>query len=370
MEKNTQPLIIVAMVIGTILIVALALILTRNGDDTTTETANTNDTTNTQKDTSTEENGEDDQPQPTPDPIPEPGPEPSNGLPSNWQSLTSQQKTDLNPFDCDLATQIIRGSDGSCQNKPPIVPQPQPPENTENTLPPNDLPPNPITADFVALIEPHLTDLAKSILPRAEYIEENDAIARGLCIDSGDCSRVSNSYYLKAERAQVIYKKDQPYFVTHSDLAVFIHEFTHALDYYRYNDEFQKESEIEEVRQALIDFRDNPPPDEYIGIPWRDECIYVEIGVVLSLNKWVSRYNFDVSEPSDSLPESVYTELYAETAILIKNIPPKLEEHYSKFFTNRQAIVDLVRAADNYDALIGTGYGTNGYRVGSCPTTT
>ena len=138
MEKNNQPLIITAIIGGIVLIIALALIFTRNSDETTTEAILTDDTSENQENKNGEENGEDDQqsetpdptpdPQPTPDPEPqpEPIPEPSGGLPSNWQSLTSQEKTDLNLFDCNLETQWISAEDGTCREKvePPADTQP------------------------------------------------------------------------------------------------------------------------------------------------------------------------------------------------------------------------------------------------------
>ena len=135
MEKNNQPLIISAMVIGAALIIALAFIFTRNSDDdTATETANGNNTAEN------EENGKDGQqpaptptPQPTPQPAPTPTPTPTptpipnpepGVLPSNWDSLTAREKTDLNPFDCDIETQWVSADDGTCINKttepPPI----------------------------------------------------------------------------------------------------------------------------------------------------------------------------------------------------------------------------------------------------------
>ena len=123
MEKNNQPLILGAIAIGAVLIIALALIFTRGSDETTTETTVTDDTSENREDTNTGENDENDQSQPTPDPTsdpqpePTPEPEPSNGLPSNWLSLTSQQKTDLNPFDCDVETQVIWATDGTCHDK-------------------------------------------------------------------------------------------------------------------------------------------------------------------------------------------------------------------------------------------------------------
>ena len=147
MEKNNQPLIFGIVAIGAVLIIALALIFTRNSDETTTEAILTDDTSENQENTSTEENGEDDQqsetpdstpdPQPTPDPEPQPEsiPEPSNGLPSNWQSLTSQQKTDLNPFNCDHATQWVSAEDGSCIDRPVVT------DSGQEEAPGNNLPP-------------------------------------------------------------------------------------------------------------------------------------------------------------------------------------------------------------------------------------
>ena len=60
------------------------------------------------------------QPVPDPDPSPEPIPQP-DGLPSNWDSLTPQEKTDLNPFNCDHGTQHVRDDNGQCVNKPPTA---------------------------------------------------------------------------------------------------------------------------------------------------------------------------------------------------------------------------------------------------------
>ena len=45
MKKNNQPLIIASIVVGTVLIIALALIFTRNADDATPQTANENTVT-------------------------------------------------------------------------------------------------------------------------------------------------------------------------------------------------------------------------------------------------------------------------------------------------------------------------------------
>ncbi len=126
MEKNNQPLILGIVVIGAVLIIALALIFTRSSDDTATETADENNISENQENENTEENGEDNQqhppdpvpqptPQPTPAPTPVPNPQPD--VLSVWDSLSVQEKTDLNPFDCDHETQWVSAEDGSCINK-------------------------------------------------------------------------------------------------------------------------------------------------------------------------------------------------------------------------------------------------------------
>ena len=135
MEKNNQPLILGIVVIGAVLIIALALIFTRNSDDTATETASENNTSENQENVGTGENGENGgeqttpqpDPQPTPQPAPDPDsfppdpqpdPQPQPGvLPPNWNSLTDREKTELNPYDCDHETQWVSAEDGSCINK-------------------------------------------------------------------------------------------------------------------------------------------------------------------------------------------------------------------------------------------------------------
>ena len=137
MEKNNQPLILGIVVIGAVLIIALALIFTRSDETATETTGETNTAESTVSEN--EENGEssgrkitpqpnpdpqpapDPVPVPVPDPQPQPMPEPTNGLPPNWHSLTSQEKTDINPFDCDHATQWVSAEDGSCINKPVVI---------------------------------------------------------------------------------------------------------------------------------------------------------------------------------------------------------------------------------------------------------
>ena len=122
MEKNNQPLILGAIAIGAVLIIALALIFTRGSDETTTETTVTDDTSENREDTNTGENDENDQPQPTPQPTPAPNPAPtpnpqSGVLPNNWDNLTSQEKTELNPLNCDHDTQWVASENGTCIDK-------------------------------------------------------------------------------------------------------------------------------------------------------------------------------------------------------------------------------------------------------------
>ena len=155
------------MIVGVVLILGLAFILTRSsGDDTATPT--TSDTSETQTTGNTEEGSEGGQEAGTPKcdtqeevysnpdcrddgspvspvqqiscaadgPIYDLASDGSwideNGvrqttcetpiiqtgiLPSNWSSLSVQEKTDLNPFDCDTETQVIWETDGTCHDK-------------------------------------------------------------------------------------------------------------------------------------------------------------------------------------------------------------------------------------------------------------
>ena len=124
MEKNNQPLILGTIVIGAVLIIALALIFTRSSDDTVTETTSENNASENEEKKDMEGNGENgQQPSPVPPPIPVPNPPPTPDpqpgvLPSNWNSLTSREKTDLNPFNCDIETQWISAENGTCIDKP------------------------------------------------------------------------------------------------------------------------------------------------------------------------------------------------------------------------------------------------------------
>ena len=119
MEKNSQLLTIVGVIVGAALIISLALIFIRDGNESE-EVAEVTVSENGQR---IEENQQP-TPQPDPDPqtdpssIPNPRPDPeSDTLPSHWNSLTSREKTDLNPFDCDLETHYIRADNGQCSLK-------------------------------------------------------------------------------------------------------------------------------------------------------------------------------------------------------------------------------------------------------------
>ncbi len=113
MAKNNQPIIVTSIIVGAILIIVLALIFTRT--DSQPEAVMEGNVVETG-----EENGENGQ-RPTPNPAPQPTstsnptPDPQFGvLPSNWDSLTVQEKTDLNIFNCDFNTQTVRMDDGQC----------------------------------------------------------------------------------------------------------------------------------------------------------------------------------------------------------------------------------------------------------------
>ncbi len=164
MEKNNQPLILGIVVVGAVLIIALALIFTRNGDqpeEATESNVAQNDESNGET-----ENGEDpdcDTQEAANNPecladdeldscayilkadgscgkqitcngqtydlesddswldengvyqtVCEPAEPPTGILPDNWEQLTPREKTDLNPFNCDHKTQWISAEDGSC----------------------------------------------------------------------------------------------------------------------------------------------------------------------------------------------------------------------------------------------------------------
>ena len=75
-------------------------------------------------------------PDPAPDPDSEPGPDttapaipgqdhetgadpdPSDELPAHWDQLAFTEKTELNPLNCNLETEVVDADDGSCQPRP------------------------------------------------------------------------------------------------------------------------------------------------------------------------------------------------------------------------------------------------------------
>ena len=154
MNKNNQPIILGAMVIGAVLIIVLVLIFTRGGDDTATETASENNTAENQESENAEEGSGDSQQPETPEQpvIPEQPDNPAapeqpdnpaapeqpdnpaapeqpdnpetDILPSNWNQLTDGEKIALNPLDCDLITQTIWANDGSCHDKEVVITEP------------------------------------------------------------------------------------------------------------------------------------------------------------------------------------------------------------------------------------------------------
>ena len=94
----------------------MVLIFTRSSDDAATETASENNISENETVNGNGENGR--QPTSNPVPNPTPAPEPQLGiLPTNWDSLTVQEKTELNSFGCDHEAQWVSAENGSCINK-------------------------------------------------------------------------------------------------------------------------------------------------------------------------------------------------------------------------------------------------------------
>ena len=381
MEKNNQPLIITAMIVGATLIIALAFIFTRNSDETTPATTAENGASEDGENGNNGNNGNNGQqptptptptptprptptpgPTPTPTPIPGPTPTPTPGvLPANWDSLTPQEKIALNPFDCNLETHWVAAEDGRC-----LINNIDLPELT--TLDRVNLPDNPTKADFVALLQPHLTEAARQILQNnTELMEVQTAVDTGVCArhDRDEKTCTGGFYSSKDEKAYTIYKAStrRPH-----ELSTFIHELGHALDDLGDlgdSSGIRKSSEPE-PRQALIELRQDPPPDHRIGIAWdptfgNRACLWTDYRYTLSLPPWLLEYGGHFQWPlsSESLPESVYSELYTEAATLVSPLSAELEEYYSVFFSDRQAIVDIRTAAENAAAYDSQGYGAH-----------
>ena len=112
MEKNSRLLVVAIAVVVITLIVALALVFTRSENET--ETPPETDVAENEESVM-DDNGDEEQL-----PILQPGsdPEPqADALPADWNSLTAQQKTDLNPFNCNHETQWVSAEDGTCIEK-------------------------------------------------------------------------------------------------------------------------------------------------------------------------------------------------------------------------------------------------------------
>ena len=112
LEKNNQPLILGIVVIGAVLIIALALIFTRNGDESVTETVDENNTSENQENGNGEENGQQPAPnpapqpippQPTPKPDPTPAPDPRPG--DRYDPVTEDERWWPQPIaDCEFSS--------------------------------------------------------------------------------------------------------------------------------------------------------------------------------------------------------------------------------------------------------------------------
>ena len=127
-EKN-QSLIILFAFLGVILVVGLILILTNGNNDEEAETVQVEDSV---VDDTADIQESEPAPQPAPapspstdssDPQPQPSPQPpiSDRLPEGWDSLTSQQKTALNPFDCPVDEKgfvYLSAETGECLEAP------------------------------------------------------------------------------------------------------------------------------------------------------------------------------------------------------------------------------------------------------------
>ena len=125
MEENNRPLILGIVAIGAVLIISLTVIFTRN--DSQPQEATENNLAGNEENGAEVENGEvGQQPTPEPSPVSEPipRPQPQPGVLSLWNSLSVQEKTDLNPFGCDHETQWVSAEDGSCIDKPTETPMP------------------------------------------------------------------------------------------------------------------------------------------------------------------------------------------------------------------------------------------------------
>ena len=140
MQSNQTPIVIAILAVG--IIITLAIVLTRNNNQDTTEPANVAETEQ-QTEQETQPTPEpapvpapepQPTPQPTPAPTPTPAPQPSI-LPASWDELSNTEKTNLNPFGCDHDTQWVSAEDGSCIDKAPTLqPYPEPVRQPARTV--------------------------------------------------------------------------------------------------------------------------------------------------------------------------------------------------------------------------------------------
>ncbi len=92
-------------------------------------------------------------------------------LPANWEQLTNRQKTDLNPYDCDIEIEFIYADDGSCHLKSPTEIEDD--EITE---------PDPPTRDIYTRAE--LEDYLES--PEYTHLQKRDTLSDYCYYDSPD----------------------------------------------------------------------------------------------------------------------------------------------------------------------------------------
>ena len=230
MDKNNQPLILGIVVIGAVLIIALALIFTRSDSETEAPTENVV-SENEENEAGEEEEAEEDEndgqqpdPQPTP-PVPTPDPQPGV-LPPNWDELTTPAKTDLNPFGCDIETQYVRADNGQCIDRSDTPDSPIPGVFIDRVY----LPAEPTKEDFMALLDPHLTEQAKTVMREHTELRDGKAFVEdGLCRESRTFGGICGGYYSPSSHtAYTFYDPDNRN--PKREFATFIHELAHALD--------------------------------------------------------------------------------------------------------------------------------------------
>ncbi len=119
-KTNDRGFVVIIAIVVVIIAVALIIVITNRGDDATEPV--TGPVTGQPEQPPTgpiTEPGPEQPPAPGPEqpplpetPTPQPGP-----LPANWDELSSAEKIALNPLGCDITTQTIWASDGSCHDK-------------------------------------------------------------------------------------------------------------------------------------------------------------------------------------------------------------------------------------------------------------